>query len=82
MERLIDLVNQSKNYRIVSTYKPDLLDKYERLFTECNLRYKRVKRTRRGENLIGSWIVQGLEKNHNKLIEAVLHDETVREFEF
>lgn len=82
LERWIDNVHQLKNYRIVSAYKEDLLDQYEQLFRKYNLTYKRMRRSRRGEDIIGSWVVQGIEENHNKFIEAVLHDHTVKEFEF
>lgn len=82
LEKWIDKVNQLRTYRIVSPYKPELLSEYEQLFKKYNLRYKRIKRTRRGDNIIGAWNVQGIEKEHNRFIEAVLHDPTVKEFEF
>lgn len=82
LERWIDKIHQLKNYRIVSPYKEDLLDQYEELFRKFNLKYKRVRRSRKGDDIIGSWAVQGIEVNHNKFIEAVLHDHTVKEFEF
>lgn len=82
LEDLIDKINQSRNYRITSQYKPDLLHQYEVLFKECKLKFKRIKQTKTGENIVGSWIVQGKEKNHASLIEKILHDPSVIEFEF
>lgn len=82
LENLIDKVNQSHTYKIVSTYKDDLLKEYELLFEECQLRYKRIKRTKKGDNIIGTWIVQGSEKNHNKFTKRMLHHPSVKEFEF
>lgn len=82
LEEWIDNINELKTYRIVSSYKPDLLAEYEQLFKKCNLRYKRLKRSRRGDDIVGSWTVQGVEKEHNKFIETVLHDHSVKEFDF
>ena len=82
LEQLIDRVNQSHTYKIVSHYREDLLKDYERLFEQCDLRYKRLKRTKNGNDIIGTWIVQGSEKNHNRFTKEILHDSSVKEFEF
>jgi putative Mg2+ transporter-C (MgtC) family protein len=82
LEEFIDRVNQSHTYRIVSAYKEDLLDEYEKLFKECKLKYKRLKRTKRGDNIIGTWLVQGTAKNHNEFTKKILQHPTVKEFEF
>ena len=82
LENWIDKINQTHNYKIVSVYKPDLLNQYEQMFRECKLKFKRVKQSKAGEFISGSWIVHGLEKRHNKFIEKILHDSSVKEFEF
>jgi len=82
LERVIDRINQSHTYKIVSPYKEDLLKDYEELFKECNLKFKIVKRTKNGDNIIGIWHVQGSERNHNRFTKRMLHHPDVREFEF
>ncbi len=82
LEDLIDRVNQSHNYKIVSDYKPDLLQQYEALFKECRLRFKRIKQTKSGNKITGSWVVQGTKNNHKLFVEKILHDTSVDEFEF
>ena len=82
LEILIDLVNRSHNYRIVSHYNPALLYNYEDLFREYHLRFKRMKQTKVGDRITGTWLVQGKEKNHKRFIEHILHDPSVQEFEF
>jgi putative Mg2+ transporter-C (MgtC) family protein len=82
LEKWIDFANQSKTYMIVSSYKPNLMQKYEQLFQDCNLHYKTLKKTKQGENITGSWLVNGKEKNHKKFIEEILHDPSVKEFQF
>lgn len=82
LEAFIDRVNQSHTYKIVSAYREDLLKEYERIFEECDLRYKRIKRLKSGDNIIGIWIVQGSEKNHNQFTKKMVHHPSVKEFEF
>ncbi len=82
LESVIDLFNQSHNYKIVSHYTPELLYQYEALFKEHHLRFKRIKQTKVGEKVTGTWLVQGRRTNHKKFIERILHDNTVIEFEF
>jgi putative Mg2+ transporter-C (MgtC) family protein len=82
LEVVIDRINQSHTYKIVSPYKEDLFKEYEDLFKECRLIYKRVKRTKSGDNIIGIWHVQGSEKNHNRFTKRMLHHPEVKEFEF
>jgi putative Mg2+ transporter-C (MgtC) family protein len=82
LETWIDHINQTHNYKIVSLYKPDLLEQYEQMFRQHNLNYKRLKQSKNGEYISGSWVVNGVEKNHNSFIEKILHDSSVKEFEF
>ena len=82
LESYIDVINQSRTYRIVSPYREDLLHQYERTLKQCKLRFKRLKQTKSGDKLIGTWLVQGTEKNHTSFIERILHDPNVSEFEF
>ena len=82
LEAAIDKINQSHMYKIVSIYKEDLLKEYEMIFRECRLHYKRIKRTKSGDNIIGIWHVSGKEKNHNEFTKRMLHHPSVKEFEF
>lgn len=82
LEHVIDHVNQSHSYKIVSDYKEDLLKEYEQMLKECRLRYKRIKRLKKDGHIIGVWLVQGSEKNHNEFTKKILHHPSVREFEF
>ncbi|MGZ3838114.1 MAG: MgtC/SapB family protein [Flavisolibacter sp.] len=82
LEGYIDQVNQSNTYKIVSVFRENLLEEYEALFEKCQLRYKRIKRAKTGEYLIGIWIVQGSEKNHNLFAREIMHHPSVKDFEF
>lgn len=82
LEVVIDRVNQTHTYKIVSPYKEDLLNEYEALFKECSLNYKSVKRTKNGDTITGIWHAHGSEKNHNRFTKKMLHHPEVKEFDF
>ncbi len=82
LERAIDRVNQMHTYKIVSTYSDELLKDYERIMKECRLSYRRVKRMKNGDSIIGIWLVQGSEKAHNSFTKQILHHPQVKGFEF
>lgn len=82
LEFIIDRINQLHTYKIVSPYKEELFKEFEDLLKECDLKFKRIKRTKNGDNIIGIWHVQGSEKNHNLFTKEILHHPDVREFEF
>jgi len=82
LEFVIDRINQSHIYKITIPYKEDLFKEYEDLFKECRLVFKRIKRTKSGDNIIGIWHVEGSEKNHNRFTKKLLHHPEIVEFEF
>ena len=82
LEAVIDKINQTRNYKIVSPYKDNLLQNYEDLFRKYNLHFKRLRQSKSGVHIAGNWIVKGSEKHHNQFIEHILHDPEVTEFEF
>jgi putative Mg2+ transporter-C (MgtC) family protein len=82
LEVVIDRVNKSHTYKIVSPYKEDLFTQYEDLFKECRLTYKTIKRIKNGDTIVGIWHVYGSDKNHERFIKAMLHHPEVKDFEF
>jgi putative Mg2+ transporter-C (MgtC) family protein len=82
LELSIDKVNQSRVYKIVSPYKQELLTQYEERLIMYKLRFKRMKQKKIGDNIIGTWLVLGPEKAHKLFVDSILHDPTVKEFEF
>lgn len=82
LEDLIDNLNQSHTYTIISEYRDDLMKEYENMLSESKLKFKRIKRTKKGDHIIGTWHVRGPEKYHNNFSKKILHHPSVREFEF
>jgi putative Mg2+ transporter-C (MgtC) family protein len=82
LELVIDRINQYRTYKIVSPYKEEPFKEFEDLFEECQLNYKRIKRTKNGNYITGIWHVQGSEKSHNIFTTKILHHPEVKDFEF
>lgn len=82
LENAIEKLNKTRIYRIVSSYKPELMERYESILDANNLRFKRMKRSKSGSDIIALWEVRGKEKNHSKFIESIMHEDNVKEFDF
>ena len=74
--------NQIRSYRIVGKFQQKLLKQYEVLFREFGLEAKRGPQNRSLDTVTGNWILQGSEKQHEKLIKYLLNDAQVIEFDF
>lgn len=82
MEKVIDRINQNRTYKIVWHYKMESLNKFEDMLREHHLKFKRSKQNKNGPQIMGVWVVDGPEKNHNAFIKEILSDDSVIEFEF
>lgn len=82
LQNLIKQRNQLRNYRIVCKFQQKTLKHYEMIFKELKLDAKRGVQSRIGETISGTWIVQGTERNHEKLTKRLLNDPEVIEFDF
>jgi putative Mg2+ transporter-C (MgtC) family protein len=82
MEGLIDRINQNRTYKIVWHYKVESMGKYEEMLRQHKLKFRRTRQNKSGPQVMGIWIVNGKEKNHNAFIKQILHDDSVIEFEF
>jgi putative Mg2+ transporter-C (MgtC) family protein len=82
MEGLIDRINQNRTYKIVWHYKVESMGKYEEMLRQHKLKFRRTRQNKSCPQVMGIWIVNGKEKNHNAFIKQILHDDSVIEFEF
>lgn len=82
LQKQIDDFNQQRSYRIICPYQNETLSRYESLFREYHLRSIRGKHTKRGNEIIGIWLVQGPRKNHERLVARLLQDDDIKEFDF
>jgi putative Mg2+ transporter-C (MgtC) family protein len=82
IEPYIDRRNRVRKYKIVCVYKRQTLQHYEKLFEHFGLSHQRGTQSRVGDEIIGNWIVMGAEEKHEKMIQKLLTDSEVKEFDF
>lgn len=83
LESWIDQVNQIRRYKIVCPFENETLHRYERLFENNHLKFKRTRECKSQENLVsGEWVVQGSEKDHRHVIHELLRDPSVKALEY
>ncbi|HEY0110793.1 MAG TPA: MgtC/SapB family protein [Fibrella sp.] len=82
LSQRITRLNQTREYRVVTTYKNKTLNQYERIFIEYGLLPRRGPQQRIGNEISGSWRVSGPEQAHEKCIKRLLNDSDVKEFVF
>lgn len=82
VEQVIDRKNRVRKYRIVCAFEHKTLQHYEKLFDHLGLKHERGTQRRVETEIIGNWIVIGAEENHERLIQKLLCDKDVKEFDF
>lgn len=66
LEEVIDRHNRSRTYKLTSSYSEGLIEQHEKLFKDCGLSFQRLKQSKIGNNITGSWLVHGQEQRHNE----------------
>lgn len=82
VQNAIEKLNQLRSYKIVCAFQQETLSRYEVLFKEYHLKATRGKQSRVGNDIIGNWLVQGSKKNHEMLVNYLLQDAEIKEFDF
>ena len=82
IERRIDKSNRIRRYKLVSDYKKETLLHYEEIFESFGLAHERGLQSRYHGEMIGNWIVSGPQSEHEKLVNFILADNELKEFDF
>jgi putative Mg2+ transporter-C (MgtC) family protein len=82
LEDIIDIVNQTRQYRIRCAYRHETLERFEELLRQCNMTFKRNKQSIADDKIEGRWSVNGSKKNHERFVKMMLNDESIIEFDF
>lgn len=82
LEKWVDRANRIRKYKLVTIYKHETLLHYEHLFESFGLTHERGLQSRIGNEMVGNWIVSGPQRKHEILIEALLMDKDLKEFDF
>ncbi len=81
LEVIMERYGQTRNYKIVSNYSPEIYKRLEVIFEQCNLTAKREKQIVTKETLTSNWSVRGRSSKHDKLVKKLIADKDVRELE-
>ncbi len=82
VQAMIEKRNQLRNYKIVCPYEDETLKKYELMFKQFHLRALRGAQSKKENEITGWWKVQGSIENHNAIVNALLNDKKIKEFDF
>ena len=80
-QKIIDTVNQEKNYKIKFENNILHITHIEGLFIKYGLESSRVKQERSGDEIIVIFSAEGREKNHSIFTEALFTEHTIKSFE-
>ena len=79
-EKLIDSLNQTKEYAIKGDFIENIPLKIEQLLELHHLKYRLVRQLKEGSDMSGTWQVMGSAKNHKNFIAAAMNDESIKRF--
>lgn len=82
LDRLLDRINQMREYKISYAYEENQQHKYEQLICQYKLSVKARTQSKQGNIITGTWMVTGSEKQHHAFIEHILRDTAVMAFNF
>ncbi len=74
--------SQIRFYRIKCEYHRKTLNHFEENFKEHHLKILSAEQNRSGIIISGHWMLQGSERNHNKLTEFMINDSEILELDF
>jgi putative Mg2+ transporter-C (MgtC) family protein len=80
-QRVIDTVNQEKNYKITFDDKMESILKLEKHFTAKNLDFERMKQIKVKDEIIIVYTANGKEKDHDLFLMDLFQEKGVKSFE-
>ncbi len=80
LEKIIELLNQSKIYAIEYDFIEGKRVQYENLMKHYHLKFKLASETKEGNYVILNWQVQGRANNHQMFIDDMMKDDSIKKF--
>jgi putative Mg2+ transporter-C (MgtC) family protein len=80
-QKIIDTVNQEKNYKIKFENDIQYITQIENLFNRYNLTTTRIKQERDGDGIIVIFAAEGKERNHQVFTAALFSEKNIRGFD-
>lgn len=81
LEVFMERYGQTRNYKIVCNYSPEMYKRLETIFEQCNLTAKREKQIVTKDTLTSNWSVRGRSSKHDKLVKKLMAEKDVKELE-
>jgi putative Mg2+ transporter-C (MgtC) family protein len=81
-ERLIQLFRDHHQYVVSIKLDEELFNKINNLFEEGKLKIRFKTRIKKGDTYICTWDTSGTKKEHDKILDYLLHEEKVIEFDY
>ena len=81
LEVIMQRYGQTRNYKIVCNYSPEIHKRLESIFDQCNLIAKREKQIVTRDTLTSNWSIRGRSSKHDKLVKKLMAEKDVRELE-
>ncbi len=80
-QKIIDTVNQEKNYKLKFDNNTEHIVHIEKLFLKFDLRSSRIKQERSQEDITVIFSAEGKERNHELFTEALFTDAHIKAFD-
>lgn len=81
LEVMMERYGQTRNYRIICNYSPEMYKRLETIFEQCNLTAKREKQIVTKDTLTSNWSVRGRSSKHDKLVKKLMAEKDILELE-
>lgn len=82
LQKVIDAFNHVKTYKFTCAYHDRVIEQYQKFFKSKKLKVIR-KDFHKEDNVINiTWVAQGTEKNHDKLVKELLQDKAITDIHF
>ena len=83
IEERIDRIRESRSYKIVvAAGGTKNVVKIQQVLEECSLHILEHHQSKSGESIIGTWRVIGAPASHEKFVEHMLRDKSIKEMDY
>jgi putative Mg2+ transporter-C (MgtC) family protein len=82
LQKMLETVNTTRSYRITCAFTEGVMEKYETMFRDAQLKPVKARHLKRDGIATGNWEVHGRKKNHEKIVALLLNDPNITSLEY
>lgn len=82
LQKVIDAFNHVKTYKFTCAWHDKMIEEYQKVFKSKKLKVVRKDYHKEDDMITVTWVAQGTEKNHDRLVKELLQDKAIRDFHF